>query len=101
MNIYHNHSPGVCYDSERVLIITGRDIIAVATDQRMKGRRQSSVANSNQIGREPQYGEVNLPFLFNLLDEIGYTGWVGCEYRPKASTAAGLTWALPYGPGPG
>jgi hydroxypyruvate isomerase len=50
---------------------------------------------------EPQYGEVNLPFLFNLLDEIGYTGWVGCEYRPKASTAAGLTWALPYGLGPG
>lgn len=50
---------------------------------------------------EPQYGEVNLPYLFSLLDELGYRGWVGCEYRPKTSTAAGLSWAIPYGLGPG
>lgn len=48
---------------------------------------------------EPQYGEVNLPFLFNVLDEIGYAGWVGCEYRPKTTTAEGLAWAKPYGLG--
>ena len=46
---------------------------------------------------EPQHGEVNLPFLFNRLDELGYTGWVGCEYRPKTTTPEGLTWAKPYG----
>lgn len=45
---------------------------------------------------EPQYGEVNIPFLFNLLDELGYDGWVGCEYRPKTSTAEGLVWAAAY-----
>ena len=48
---------------------------------------------------EPQYGEVNLPFLFDLLDELDYTGWVGCEYRPKFNTIDGLSWARPYGLG--
>ena len=48
---------------------------------------------------EPQYGEVNLPFLFDLLDELDYEGWVGCEYRPKFNTIDGLSWARPYGLG--
>ena len=41
---------------------------------------------------EPDGGEVNYPFLFDLLDELGYTGFVGCEYRPRAGTSAGLGW---------
>jgi 2-dehydrotetronate isomerase len=41
---------------------------------------------------EPDEGEVNYPFLFDLLDELGYAGWVGCEYRPRALTEAGLGW---------
>ena len=53
---------------------------------------------SSVSGRhEPQHGEVNLPFLFNRLDELDYAGWVGCEYRPKGETLEGLTWAEPYG----
>ena len=48
---------------------------------------------------EPQHGEVNVPYLFALLDEIGYTGWVGCEYRPKTTTLEGLRWGEPYGLG--
>jgi 2-dehydrotetronate isomerase len=52
----------------------------------------SSVPGRN----EPQYGEVNLPFLLSLLDELGYDGYVGCEYRPKNSTAEGLVWAQGY-----
>ena len=31
---------------------------------------------------EPNVGEINYPYVFDLLDEIGYDGWVGCEYRP-------------------
>ena len=46
---------------------------------------------------EPDVGEVNYPFLFDLLDELGYQGFVGCEYRPKADTRAGLGWAAKYG----
>lgn len=41
---------------------------------------------------EPGTGEINYPFLFSLLDEIGYQGWIGCEYRPKTTTADGLGW---------
>jgi len=41
---------------------------------------------------EPGTGEINYPFLFRQLDEIGYTGWVGCEYKPATSTEAGLGW---------
>lgn len=41
---------------------------------------------------EPDCGEVNYPFLFDLLDELGYAGHVGCEYRPRAGTSAGLGW---------
>ena len=42
---------------------------------------------------EPDLGEINYPYLFGLMDELGYAGWVGCEYRPKAGTSAGLGWA--------
>jgi hydroxypyruvate isomerase len=48
---------------------------------------------------EPDVGEVNYPFLFDLFDEIGYRGWIGCEYRPKGGTLAGLGWAGKYGIG--
>jgi 2-dehydrotetronate isomerase len=45
---------------------------------------------------EPDLGEVNHPYLFALLDELGYDGWIGCEYRPRAGTSAGLGWVRPY-----
>ena len=41
---------------------------------------------------EPGTGEINFPFLYNHLDHIGYSGWVGAEYKPKAGTEAGLGW---------
>ncbi|WP_418320619.1 2-oxo-tetronate isomerase [Piscinibacter sakaiensis] len=45
---------------------------------------------------EPDHGEINHPYLFSLLDELGYDGWIGCEYRPRAGTTAGLGWFEPY-----
>lgn len=45
---------------------------------------------------EPDLGEINYPYLFGLMDEMGYEGWVGCEYRPRAGTSAGLGWLKPY-----
>jgi hydroxypyruvate isomerase len=44
--------------------------------------------------------EIDYPFLFSLMDELGYKGWVGCEYRPRAGTLDGLAWAAPWGIGP-
>jgi hydroxypyruvate isomerase len=41
---------------------------------------------------EPGSGEIHYGFLFAHLDRIGYTGWVGCEYKPAAGTEAGLGW---------
>jgi hydroxypyruvate isomerase len=41
---------------------------------------------------EPDDGEVNYPYLFRMLDELGYDGWVGCEYRPRGRTEDGLGW---------
>jgi hydroxypyruvate isomerase len=45
---------------------------------------------------EPGTGEINYPFLFEHIDRIGYRGWIGCEYKPKAGTEAGLGWLRPY-----
>ncbi len=45
---------------------------------------------------EPDRGELSLPHLLEVLDRIGYTGWIGCEYHPAAGTEAGLGWFAPY-----
>jgi 2-dehydrotetronate isomerase len=45
---------------------------------------------------EPDVGEVNYPYLLELLDHLGYAGWVGCEYRPRGRTEDGLGWFQPY-----
>lgn len=47
---------------------------------------------------EPDVGELNYPALFATIDALGYTGWIGCEYRPRAGTSAGLGWFAPYRP---
>jgi hydroxypyruvate isomerase len=41
---------------------------------------------------EPGTGEINYPFLFKHLERIGYSGWIGCEYKPATTTQAGLGW---------
>jgi hydroxypyruvate isomerase len=41
---------------------------------------------------EPNVGEINYPYLFDLMDHVGYKGYVGCEYKPQNGTKAGLGW---------
>jgi hydroxypyruvate isomerase len=60
---------------------------------------ESNLASINHVqladnpGRnEPGTGEINYRFLFEHLDRIGYQGWIGCEYKPATTTAAGLGW---------
>lgn len=71
--------------------------------QRMEGelagtmaKRLSRIAHvqvADNPGRnEPGTGEINYDFLFRRLDEIGYGGWIGCEYNPKTTTLDGLGW---------
>jgi hydroxypyruvate isomerase len=91
---------------------TGSDNIRVQYDiyhmQRMEGELAATIkANLPMIGHiqladnpgrfEPGTGEINYRYLFGMLDEIGYTGWIGCEYKPKAGTTAGLGWIAAHG----
>jgi 2-dehydrotetronate isomerase len=41
---------------------------------------------------EPDQGEINYDYVFGVIEELGYSGWIGCEYRPKAGTSEGLGW---------
>ena len=41
---------------------------------------------------EPDIGELHHDYLFAVIDELGFDGWIGCEYRPKTTTSAGLEW---------
>jgi len=46
---------------------------------------------------EPGTGEIGWEFVFRRIDELGYQGWVGCEYRPAGDTVAGLGWRARFG----
>ncbi|MDL2357396.1 MAG: hydroxypyruvate isomerase [Pseudomonadota bacterium] len=71
--------------------------------QRMEGELANTLrANLPRIGHiqladnpgrhQPGTGEINFPYLFHLLDELGYAGWIGCEYIPTGASAASLGW---------
>ncbi len=51
----------------------------------------------NPDRNEPDIGEANHLYLLDVLDRLGYQGYVGLEYKPKTTTAAGLGWARKYG----
>lgn len=63
-----------------------------ATSEKLLPRIGHIQLADNPGRNEPGTGEINYPFLFSHLDRIGYAGWIGCEYRPKAGTIAGLGW---------
>lgn len=45
---------------------------------------------------EPDEGEVAYAAIFDRIESLGYAGWIGCEYKPRASVEAGLAWLAPY-----
>ncbi len=45
---------------------------------------------------EPGTGEINFPNLFRFIEEAGYAGFIGCEYKPLAGTKEGMGWMKPY-----
>jgi hydroxypyruvate isomerase len=75
--------------------------------QRMEGELANSIQKhlakiahiqlADNPGRnEPGTGEINYAYIFAMLDRIGYAGWIGCEYKPAATTEAGLGWFKPF-----
>lgn len=74
--------------------------------QRMEGELSNTLVKNlpkiahlqladNPGRNEPGTGEINFAYLFKLIDRIGYTGWIGCEYKPLTQTEAGLGWIQP------
>jgi hydroxypyruvate isomerase len=81
------------YDAYHMQIMEGD----LATTIERNLARIAHVQIADNPGRhEPGTGEINYPFLFGHLDRIGYRGWVGCEYKPAATTEAGLSWLKPW-----
>ena len=73
----------------------------VEGDLAMKLKRDVAGIGHIQIAgvperHEPDLGELNYPYLLDLIDSLGYDGYIGCEYRPRAGTSAGLGWLKPY-----
>jgi 2-dehydrotetronate isomerase len=69
------------------------------TEGRIASNLQASLPHIGHIqiadvpGRgEPGTGEINFPFVFDAIECSGYTGWVGCEYKPVKDSLAGLGW---------
>ena len=71
--------------------------------QRMEGELANTIAKhlpriahmqiADTPGRhEPGTGEINYAWLFRFIDQLGYDGWIGCEYKPAAGTREGLGW---------
>jgi hydroxypyruvate isomerase len=71
--------------------------------QRMEGELANTIAKhlpriahmqiADTPGRnEPGTGEINYAWLFRYIDQLGYDGWIGCEYKPAAGTCEGLGW---------
>jgi 2-dehydrotetronate isomerase len=54
--------------------------------------RHYQIANPPDRG-EPDDGEMNYSYLFKAIDASGFDGFVGCEYKPRNGTLAGLKWA--------
>lgn len=62
------------------------------TIERLMPRINHFQVAGNPSRTEPDRGEINYRFLFDLIDGLGYTGWIGAEYRPVKTTVEGLGW---------
>jgi hydroxypyruvate isomerase len=94
-----------------IIDATGSDNLYVQYDiyhmQRMEGELANTIRRNlprirhfqladNPGRNEPGTGEINYGYLFRTIDALGYDGWIGCEYKPATTTAAGLSWMDPY-----
>ena len=82
MDLFH------CQVAEGDLVMRMRKYIADPKQTRVGHFQIAGVPERH----EPDAGEVNYEYVFAVMDQLGYEGWVGCEYIPVAGTSAGLGW---------
>jgi hydroxypyruvate isomerase len=87
-------SLGLQYDLYHMQIMEGDIVEGIRRNLDVIGHIQFSSVPGRH---EPQHGELNMPYIFEQIDAMGYEGWLGAEYRPLAGTLEGLSWAAPYG----
>ncbi|RYE86687.1 MAG: hydroxypyruvate isomerase, partial [Hyphomicrobiales bacterium] len=68
----------------------------VPTYERLRERIAHVQIADNPGRNEPGTGEINYAFVLSEIDRLGYDGWIGCEYKPRAGTSAGLGWMKAY-----
>jgi hydroxypyruvate isomerase len=79
----------IMFDTYHVQIMEG-DILA-RLESYMP--RIGHIQISGVPGRsEPDHGELNHGVVLEAIDRLGWTGCVGCEYRPRTTTQEGLGW---------
>jgi hydroxypyruvate isomerase len=82
------------YDCYHMQIMEGHVAQTVRSNIAVIGHVQIAGVPGRHEPDESQ--EVDYASLLALIDSLGYQGWVGCEYRPRAGTLEGLGWARPY-----
>ena len=97
-------------EARRVIELAGRDNVGLQFDlyhrQIMEGDLSKAIRENADITRHiqianppdrtaPGEGEIDFDFLFQVIDETGYDGWIGCEFKPGAN---GLAWFEAYRP---
>jgi hydroxypyruvate isomerase len=84
--------------ARRIIDRVGRDNVRLQYDFYHRQIMEGCLAETLKAQLEADEAqEINYPYLLDLLDDLGYEGWVGCEYRPRGETLAGLGWAHAYG----
>ncbi|HVU44598.1 MAG TPA: 2-oxo-tetronate isomerase [Terracidiphilus sp.] len=86
MDLFH------CQVAEGDLVMRMRKYIADPKQTRVGHFQIAGVPERH----EPDTGEVNYEYVFGVMDQLGFEGWVGCEYIPAAGTSAGLSWFKKY-----
>ncbi len=77
--------------------MNGEDLL-VASEENLDRIRHIQLAGATGC-HEPKDGDIDYGALIEAIDGLGYGGWIGCEYRPRAGTVEGLGWAAAYGIG--
>jgi hydroxypyruvate isomerase len=64
----------------------------VHTMERLRSRLGHVQVADAPDRHEPGTGEINMPYVLNALDRLGYQGYVGLEYRPSGTTETSFGW---------